>query len=91
MAGVTVLVQDFKEKYPIFPQASMQLLENKELEVSFSISQWIVAEIIYSLPTVPISFLCALTGSLYVQGILFLYLHTEKRIYWHKLAQPNWL
>lgn len=39
VVGVTVLVQDFKEKYPIFPQASMQLLENNELEVLFSISQ----------------------------------------------------
>lgn len=91
VVGVTVLVQDFKENYPIFPQASMQLLENNELEVLFSISQWIVAEIIYSLPTVPIIFLCGLTGSLYVQGILFWYLHTEKSFYWHKLAQPNWL
>lgn len=67
----------------------MQLFENNELEILFSISQRIVAEIIYSLPTVPIILLCGLTGSLYVQGILFLYFHKEKRIYWHKLAQPN--
>lgn len=75
----------------IFPQTSMQLLKNKELEVLFSIYQWIVAEIIYSLPTVPIIFLCGLTGSLCVQSLLVLYLHIEKRIYWHKLSQPNWL